>query len=188
MSGRSLSAAIRLALLAAGVALAAAPAVVSQEVEHTETPAEHADHAEAMAFRHYVTFFGGLATHLDEGNTGGAMGVSYAYKLSHRWAIGLKLEYVTSSIERDVVVLVGGTFEPIERLEIAVAVGSEQSEKEVVEHGTTERERESEALLRLGVAYGFPIREGVYLAPEFNTDITESRVTLVYGLAFSVGL
>ena len=66
-----------LCVLLVGVALAAAPAALAQEAEHAEQ-GEHAEHAEPMLFRHYLSFFGGLATHTDKGETGGAMGASYA--------------------------------------------------------------------------------------------------------------
>lgn len=170
-----------------GVALAAAPAASAQEGEHAEEEAR-AEHSESEGFSHFISFFGGLATHTDRGETGGAMGISYAYQLTHKWAVGVKLEYVTSSAERDVVALFGFAFEPVEHLEFAVAAGVERSEKESSEHGELQEEQESEGILRLTVARGFPLREGVVLAPEFNTDISASRVTLVYGLLFSVGL
>ena len=186
MGGRQVRLYASIGVLALGVALVAAPGASAQET-HAEggTPSEHAGEA---TFRHFVSFFGGLATHTDAGDTGGAMGVSYAYKLSHRWAVGLKLEYVTSSIERDIVVLVGASFEPVERLELTAAVGPEWAQKDREEHGELHRERETEAMIRLGAAYGFALRDGVSVGPEINTDISGSRVTLVYGLLFSVGL
>jgi hypothetical protein len=116
------------------------------------------------------------------------VGISYAYKFSHRWAADLKLEYVTSSIERDIVGVLGVAFEPVDRLELGAGFGVEQVSVDVVEEEDILAEREWEGLLRLGVAYAFPLREGVSLAPEFNTDISSTRVTLVYGLVFSVGL
>ncbi len=170
-----------------GAALCVAPAASAQESEH-EANAVHAAEAEDMVFRHVVSFFGGLATYTDVGTTGGAMGISYAYKFSHRWAGGVKLEYVTSDIERDIVALAGVAFEPVERLEFAAAYGVEFVAKDEAEEGTILTETDAEGLLRLGVAYGFHLRDGVSLAPEFNTDISSSRVTLVYGLVFSVGL
>jgi len=173
--------------MVAGALFIAAPGGYAQEVAHA-VEGEHSAHSEEAEYRHVLSFFGGLATYTDVDETGGAMGISYAYELSHRWAVGLKLEYVTSSIERDIVGLVGVAFEAVDKLEFAVAFGAEQASADLVEEEEIHTERDWEGLLRLGVAYGFPLRPGVYLAPEFNTDITSSRVTLVYGLVFSVGL
>jgi len=174
-------------ILLAGAVIFAAPAGYAQEAQHA-AEGEPSAHSEELVYRHVVSFFGGLATYTDVGETGGAMGISYLYKFSHKWSAGLKLEYVTSSIERDIVGLVGVAFEAVDRLEFAVAFGAEQASADLVEEEEIHTERDWEGLLRLGVAYGFPLRPGVYLAPEFNTDITSSRVTLVYGLVFSVGL
>ena len=174
-------------ILLGGAVLLPAPAAIAQEVEHG-AQGEHSAHSEEPVYRHVVSFFGGLSTYTDVGETGGAMGISYAYRFSHRWAAGLKLEYVTSSIERDIVGLLGVAFEPVDRLELGAGFGLEQVSVDVVEEEDILAEREWEGLLRLGVAYAFPLREGVSLAPEFNTDISSTRVTLVYGLVFSVGL
>lgn len=174
-------------ILLAGAVFLAAPAAVAQEAEHA-AEGEHSAHSEELVYRHVVSFFGGLATYTDVGETGGAMGISYAYKFSHKWSAGLALEYVTSSIERDVVGLLGVAFEPVDRLELGVGFGAEQVSVDVVEEEGILAEREWEGLLRLGAAYAFPLREGVSLYPEFNTDISSTRVTLVYGLVFSVGL
>jgi hypothetical protein len=174
-------------VLLAGAVLCAAPAVSAQEAEQA-AEGEHSAHSEELVYRHFVSFFGGLSTYTDAGETGGAMGISYAYKFSHMWSAGLKLEYVTSSIERDIVGLLGVTFEPVDRLEFGVGFGAEQVSVDVIEEEDILAEREWEGLLRLGVAYVFRLREGVSLSPEFNTDISSTRVTLVYGLVFSVGL
>jgi hypothetical protein len=173
--------------LLSGATLAVAPVAPAQEADHAEGEAPE-EHSADIGFRHVVSFSGGLATHTDRWQTGGALGISYAYRLSHRWAVGAKLEYVTSSAERDIVGLAGIAFEPVARLELGAAAGVERAEKEVSHHGEFEEEQESEAVFRLGVAYGFHLRDGVSLAPEFNVDMSSSRVTLVYGLVFSVGL
>ncbi len=174
-------------ILLTGAVLFAAPAGYAQEAEHA-AEGEHSAPSEELAYRHVVSFFGGLATHTDAGETGGAMGISYAYKFSHQWSAGLKLEYVTSKVERDLVGLLTVGFEPVERLEFVAGFGAEQASADEVEEEEIRTEREWEGLLRLGVSYAFPLRDGVSLSPEFNTDISSSRVTMVYGLVFSVGL
>lgn len=173
--------------LLVGAALVAAPVALAQEVGH-EPDGEHAEHPEELTYRHVVSFFGGLSTHTERNDTGGALGISYAYKLSHKWAVGLKAEYASSSLERDFVFLAAVAFEPVERVEFAVGVGTERVNKDEIEDGEEHTVEETEALLRLTFAYSFPLRPGLSISPEFNADIGGSRVTYVYGLVLSVGL
>jgi hypothetical protein len=177
---------IRFVLLA-GAVLLTAPAVYAQEAGH-ETEGEHGEHSEALTYRHVVSLFAGAATHTEQNDTGGAVGLSYAYKLSHKWAVGAKFEYASSHVERDFVILPGVAFEPVESVEFAVAFGVERASKDETENGETHTVEENEALLRLTFAYAFPLRSNGYLSPEFNADITQSSVTYVYGLVLSVGL
>lgn len=174
-------------VLLVGTALVAAPVALAQEARH-ETEGEHAAHAEELTYRHVVSFFGGLSTHTERADTDVALGVSYAYKLTHKWAVGVKGEYAFSRLERDLVVLAAVAFEPVERVEFAVGVGTERVSKDEIEDGVEHTVEESEALLRLTFAYGFRLRPGLSISPEFNADIGGSRVTYVYGLVLSVGL
>ncbi len=178
-----------LAVLAglAGLALAGAPGVSAQEAGHA-AEGEHVGHPEELAYRHVVSLSAGAATHTEQNNTGGAIGMSYAYKLSHKWAVGLKLEYASSSLERDFVILPGAVFEPVERVEFSLGIGVERASKDESEHGETPTVEEDEALLRLTFVYLFPIGSRTFLSPEFNADITAANVTYVYGLVMSVGL
>lgn len=171
----------------AGLALAAVPSAWAQEAGHAAA-GEHAEHSEELAYRHVVSLSAAAATHTEQNDTGGAIGMSYAYKLSHKWAVGLKLEYASSSLERDFVILPGVAFEPVERVEFALGIGVERARKDESEHGETHTVEEDEALLRLTFAYLFPIGSRTFLSPEFNADITAANVTYVYGLVLSVGL
>jgi hypothetical protein len=173
--------------LLVGAALLAAPVALAQDAEQA-AEAEHTEHSEGPRYRHAVTLFAGAATHTEQNDTGGAIGLSYAYVLSHKWAVGVKFEYASSQLERDFVILPGVAFEPVERVELAVGFGVERARKEESEHGETHTVEENEALLRLTFAYAFHIGSRMALSPEFNADITSSNVTYVYGLAFSVGL
>ena len=164
-----------------------APAGFAQDAEHA-VEGEHAEHSEELLYRHAVTLFAGAATHTQQNDTGGALGLSYGYALSHTWAVGLKVEYASSRLERDFIILPGVLFEPVERVELAVGFGVERARKEESEHGETHTVEENEALLRLTFAYGLHIGSRMALSPEFNADITSSNVTYVYGLALSVGL
>ena len=174
-------------VLLAGAVFLAAPAAVAQDAEHA-AEGEHPEHSEELTYRHAVTLFAGAATHTEENDTGGAIGLSYGYFLSRKWALGLKVEYASSRLERDFIILPAVLFEPVERVEFAVGFGVERASKEETEHGETHTVEENEALVRLTFAYGFHIGSRMALSPEFNADITSSNVTYVYGLAFSVGL
>ena len=174
-------------MILAGFALVTAPALRAQEAGHA-AEGGHSGEAEESGFRSVVGFFGGVATHTERNETGGAMGVSYSYALSHRWAVGAKLEYSTSSLERDLLFIPAVAFEAAERLEFVLGVGFERADRDEVEHDAKITEREIEGVVRLGVAYLFRLRDGVYVGPEFNADIGGSRVTYVYGVSMAVGL
>ena len=174
-------------VLLAGAVLVAAPVTYAQDAEHA-AEGEHPGHSEELTYRHAVTLFAGAATHTEEDDTGGAIGLSYGYALSHKWAVGVKVEYASSRLERDFIILPGVLFEPVERVELAVGFGVERASKEESEHGETHTVEENEALLRLTFAYAFHVGSRMALSPEFNADITSSNVTYVYGLALSVGL
>lgn len=177
---------LALALLAGAVFLAA-PAAYGQEAGH-EVEAQHGEHGESLGYRHFVSLSGGAASHTENNDTGAAVGLSYAYKLSHRWAVGIKLEYADSDLERDRVALLGATYEPVERVELGVAFGIERADLDEIDHGEEHTVTESEALARLTFAYLLPLSGRWHLGPEFNADITASRVTYVYGLVLSLGL
>ena len=174
-------------ILLGGAVFLTAPAAIAQEAEHA-AEGGHGEHGESLSFRHYVGLSGGAATHTENNDTGGAVGLSYGYKLSHRWAAGIKLEYADSELERDRVALVGVTYEPVEQFELAVAFGIERADIEETDHGETHTVSETEGLVRLTFAYLFPLSPRWSLGPEFNADITSSRVTYVYALVLAVGL
>ena len=184
MPGRKLRLPARLIAIAL-VAVMASPAV-AQEAGHAQEA--HGGHDESPGFRHYVTLSGGAATHTEDNDTGGAIGLSYGYALSHQWAVGIKVEYADSGVERDRVAMLAVAYEPVERVEFAVGVGIERADIDEVEHGEEHTVSESEALVRLTFAYLVPVSGRWHLGPEFNADITSSRVTYVYGLALSLGL
>ena len=172
-------------VLLIGATLAPVPLAQAQEAERA---GEEVEAVEAAEYRHAVSLFAGAATHTERNDTGGAIGLSYAYLIAPKWAVGVKAEYASSRLERDVLIMVGVAYEAAERLELAAAIGGERVEKDEVEHGEVHQVEETEVLLRLGIAYIFPLSHRVTLLPEFNTDIGGSRVTLVYGLVLSVGL
>ena len=173
-------------ILLGGAVFLTAPAY-AQEAEHAEA-AQHEEHGESSGYRHYVTLSGGAATHTENNDTGGALGLSYGYKLSHKWAVGVKFEYAGSDVERDLVAMLAVAYEPVERVEFAVGFGIERADIDEVDHGEEHTVSETEALVRLTFVYLIPLGGRWHLGPEFNADITSSRVTYVYGLALSLGL
>ena len=184
MSGRRSSLNLRYAAalaVLAGASPGAAPALLAQESGHGE-------HEEEISHRHIVSVSGGLAVFTDIGARGGALGLSYAYRVAERWSLGLKLEYADSQLERDFIFLPGASFEAAENLEFAVGVGVEQARVDEIEEGELQTVDETEALLRLTAAYVFPLGTRTALPPEFNADLTAGGVTYVYSLVFSVGL
>jgi hypothetical protein len=172
--------------LVASMACLAASSATAQEAGHPQEG--HGGHEESPGFRHHVTLSGGAATHTENNDTGGAVGLSYTYSLTHRWAVGIKLEYADSGVERDRVALLGFVYEPVERVEVGAAFGVERADIDEVDHGEEHTVSETEALVRLTFAYLIPLSGRWHLGPEFNADITASRVTYVYGLFLSLGL
>lgn len=167
------------------VSLVAAPVGRAQEAEgaHVEVGAQ-----EEARHRHVVSLFAGVATHTERSETGGAIGLSYAYRVAPKWALGVKAEFVSSRLERDWLLLAALAFEAAEHLELVVGIGTEEANRREVEEGEAQQVTEIEAVVRLGMAYGFRLNDRMALLPEFNADIGGSRVTYVYGLALSLGL
>ena len=172
----------------AGATFLAEPAARAQEAENA-AEGEGATHSkEPLTYRHIVSVSGGVSAHTERDDVGGALALSYAYVLSHKWVVGLKLEYASSELERDFILIPGVVFEPAERLEFGLGVGVERANKDEIEHGEEHTVDETEALVRLTVAYVFPLGGRWGLSPEFNADLGGSRVTYVYALVLSAGL
>jgi hypothetical protein len=166
-------------------ALLCVPGARAQETEHAGAAANEHEESE---YRHGIGLFVGAATHTEADDTGGALGLSYGYEIAPKWAIGVKLEYASSQLERDFVLLAGVVYEVAERLELAAAIGGERVEKDEIEHGEEHTVTETEALLRLTTGYAFRLADRLTLSPEFSADIGGSRVTYIYGLVLGIGL
>jgi len=150
--------------------------------------AEHTDGSEESEYRHGLAAFVGGITRTERGDSGFAFGVGYTYGAWRRWAVGVKFEHASGSIERDWLLLAGVVFEPVDRLELGFSAGPESVDKAVLEHGEPVVEQELELLLRFTVGYAlFRLNERMTISPEFNVDLG-SQVSLVYGLTFSLGL
>ena len=160
----------------------AAPVSYAQEVESESTKSGVGEEAR---HRHAVSLFLGAATHTDRNETGAAIGLSYAFRIAPKWALGVKAEYASSTLERDWVLLASVAFEAAERLEFLLGIGPELANRS---EGEMQSVDEVEALLRLGVAYAFRVNQRMVLSPEFNADFGSSQVTFVYGLVLTLGL
>jgi hypothetical protein len=167
--------------------LCSATIAQAQEADRAGGEAEASEEAE---YRHAISVFGGAITRTERGDTGGAIGLSYGYGVLPKWAVGVKAEYASGSIERDWLLLFGVVFEPVDRVEFGVGIGPERVERTEIEEGEEGEEvvvEEIEALLRLTAGYVFRLGDRTALSPEFNVDIG-SQVSLVYGLVFTVKL
>ena len=164
--------------------LCAATIAQAQEADQAGAEAEASEEAE---YRHAISVFGGAITRTERGDTGGAIGLSYSYGVLPKWAVGVKVEYASGSIERDWLLLFGVVFEPVDRVEFGIGIGPEQVERAEREEGEVVVVEEIEALLRLTAGYVFRLGDRTALSPEFNVDIG-SQVSLVYGLVFTVKL
>jgi len=136
--------------------------------------------------RNHFGGFLGASTHSDTDETGFTLGLEYARQFAPRWAVGAYTELVGGDLERDIILLVGAVFYPMPRLGLVVAPGVEFASKDVEHHGVVEKEDETEFLLRLGAAYGFPVGQAS-LGPAVFVDWADKRWTLVYGIGMVTG-
>jgi len=154
--------------------------LVGVQVQAQQGDTEHEFH------RNHFGGFLGASTHSDNNETGFTLGLEYARQFTRRWAVVVYNELVSGDLERDIILAVGGVFYPTPRLGLVVAPGVEFAGKEVEHHGAVEKEDETEFLLRLGAAYGFPVGQAS-LGPAVFVDWTDSRWTVVYGIGMVTG-
>jgi hypothetical protein len=156
-------------------------ALADEETSERANTREHEHH------KNHMGGFLGASTHLDTDDTGATLGVEYARMMSKSWAIAGYIEMVSSSAERDFIFLVTALFYPWRGLGVGVGPGFEVVEKEVDHHGEIKTEKEAEFILRFGGGYGWSITPEVSLGPVVFADVTRSRWTIVYGVAWTVG-
>jgi len=171
--------AILVFLIPAADALGEVPGAEDKSEKHvTTSPRSHPNHFGG---------FLGATTHLDDNDeTAFTLGLEYARQISPRFAVAAYTEVASGSVERDIIVAVGGVFYPIHGLGLVVAPGVELVDKTVEHHGETTTEKETEFLLRFGVAYGFLVA-GTSLGPAVFADWARDRWTIVYGVGWTVG-
>ena len=124
---------------------------------------------------HNFYIFGGGATSTEsEDDTGFAFGGEYEYKFNPLVGIGGLVEFTTSALDREAVLLAPLTLHPFGGLAILAAVGAEFAESD------------DSFVFRLGTAYEIPLGRFT-IAPEFNVDFVDGDRTYVYGLSLGLG-
>ena len=136
--------------------------------------------------RNHFGGFLGASTHTDNHETGFTLGLDYVRQFTPRWAAIGYTELVSGDLERDIILAVGVIFYPAPRLGLVVAPGVEFVTKSVEHHGELEMEDESEFLMRLSVAYGFPVGQAA-LGPVVFGDWAGNRWTIGYGIGMAAG-
>ena len=136
--------------------------------------------------RNHFGGFLGASTHSDTDETAFTLGLEYTRQFTPRWAVTAYIEQVGGTIERDITLAVGVSYYPMRRLGLMVASGVELVNKDVEHHGAVVNEEETEFLLRLGAAYGFPVGQAS-LGPTVFVDWTANRRTFVYGIGMVTG-
>ena len=172
-------------LLSTTLLLATSNPLVGQDSQRI--PVEEADEpAEEFHRNHFGGMFGiSGRSDLDEGAP--TMGLEYVRVFSPRWGAVIYTEMVSSQLERDIIVAVGATYYPIRLLSIALALGAEAAEKEVIHNGEAETESELAFLVRIGIAYGIRLTPTAAIAPTLLIDQAEDRTTYVLGIGMAVG-
>jgi len=136
--------------------------------------------------RNHFGGFLGASTHSDSKETGFTLGLDYARQFTPRWAAIGYTELVSGDLERDIILAVGVVFYPTPRLALVVAPGVEFVTKSVEHHGEVEMEDEREFLVRLSVAYGFPLGQAA-IGPVVFGDWAGNRWTIGYGIGIVAG-
>jgi hypothetical protein len=137
--------------------------------------------------RNHFGGFLGVSTHSDLDEAALTLGLDYTRQFSPHWAVAVYTELVSSQLERDVILAVGGIFYPTPGLSLVLAAGVEAAAKEIDRNGEIEQENEFDFLLRVGAAYGFRLTAEAALAPTLLVDRVGDRTTFVIGLATVVG-
>jgi hypothetical protein len=157
-----------------------------QELDSQSTDAEHRD-TEHEFHRNHFGGVAGVSTHHNTDDSGFTLGLEYTRQFSPKWAVAAYLEQVSSKLERDVIVAVGGIFYPIQRLGLILGPGIESVEKDVEVHGTVEQESELELIIRMGVGYGFELTPNAGIGPVIMLDRGRDRWTSLIAIGMVVG-
>jgi len=167
--------------------VASGPSVAQEHEPDPDGAATEHRNTEGEFHRNHFGGLIGVSTHSDTDDAAFTLGLDYARRFSRRWAISAYVELVSSDIERDVIVALGGVFYVIRGLAVIVAPGVESATREVQVHGQTEQEEELEFLLRVGAAYGFPLTPQAAIGPFVFVDWAGDRWTTLLAVGMVVG-
>jgi hypothetical protein len=125
--------------------------------------------------RHHLAVFAGGGVEKEHGHSeaGSALGVKYDFQFHKMWSIGVAVEKLFGSgTERSLVVAIPVSFHPNENWRLFFGPGYEFHDKK------------DKALIRVGVAYEWELKNGWSLSPEVMVDFLEGGAkTYLAGLA-----
>lgn len=153
-----------------------------------ETHGAEAHEGELEFHRNHMGAFLGVSTHLDTDDKEAVptLGVDYVRVLNPRFGVGGYVEMLSTSSERNIILLAGATFYPKPLVALSAGPGVELVDKEVEEEGVIRTESEEAFVFRIGAAWGFRIAPQSALAPTVFADVTKDRWTVVYGVTWAV--
>lgn len=172
----------RNALLIAGTFVSAGQTSMLRAQEEGVGTHEEEDHGHDNA----VALFLGGATQLGSGarasETGFAIGLEYARRMTNRLKIGLLAEYASSETQQNYIFALPLFVHLTKGLVLVAAPGVEFASIEEEGH----EEEETEFLMRFGTIYEFEIDRWT-IGPQFHADLVGGHWTLVYGMSFGIG-
>jgi len=136
---------------------------------------------EAEFYRNHFGGLVGVSTHHDVKDSGLTLGLDYARQFSRLWGMVSYIELVSSDLERDFILAVGGSFYPKRHLSLVLALGLESAEDDAT------RATEFAFLIRMGAGYGFRITDESALGPTLLVDWSNNRWTSLVAVAMVVG-
>jgi len=152
----------------------------TESEEKANTP-EHETH------KNHTGSFVGASTHLDNNETGATLGIEYARMIAQKWAVAGYLEMVSSSAERDFILIAAAVFYPWRGLGLVAGPGIERAEKDEEHNGEVTTEKEYDLILRFGAGWGWSLTPAASIGPVVFADATSKRWTIVYGIGMTVG-
>jgi hypothetical protein len=138
----------------------------------------HHDNAAAL--------FLGAATHLGSdghsNETGFAIGLEYARRVTDRFKIGMLGEYSSTDTKDNYIFAVPLFAHLTENLALVAGPGLELASHDEGGH----EEEETEFLMRFGTIYEFELNNWA-IGPQVHADLVDGHWTMVYGVSFGIG-
>ncbi len=151
------------------------------QLAESHAEGEHESHG-----RHHAALFLGATARFETDDTDFSLGLDYESRLLPRLGIGL-LGEVTFAEDEVFIVGVPILLHPTDKLVLGVAPGFEITDEiSEAEHTQTEKETETNFVLRLISSYEFELQPFTF-APVVSLDIVDGETSLVYGISFGKG-